>query len=150
MGSELIPQVDQLISQATDVLKTHRPHPPNVVGFPTLDSGAFTKWQTQTLRFLERNLGPTDVYTQRFRTDVKDGFTSSVQNGIGILSAVKEDLASETAGNRPEPKPNPLTEVEKICERFHIVARQLRSRHEGRPTLSISDEYDVQDLAHAL
>jgi hypothetical protein len=30
------------------------------------------------------------------------------------------------------------------------VARQLRSRHGARPTLSVSDEYDVQDLLHAL
>lgn len=33
---------------------------------------------------------------------------------------------------------------------FHRVARQIRSRHEQRETLSIQDEYDVQDLLHAL
>lgn len=35
-------------------------------------------------------------------------------------------------------------------ERFHLVARQLRNRHADRPTLDINDEYDVQDLLHAL
>ena len=37
-----------------------------------------------------------------------------------------------------------------IFQRFHKVARQVRSRHDQRDTLSISDEYDVQDLLHAL
>jgi hypothetical protein len=37
-----------------------------------------------------------------------------------------------------------------VCERFHQVALQLRSRHKGRSTLEITDEYDVQDLLHAV
>lgn len=38
----------------------------------------------------------------------------------------------------------------RICERFHEVVKQLRSRRDGRGTLDIADEYDVQDLVHAL
>jgi hypothetical protein len=34
--------------------------------------------------------------------------------------------------------------------RFHILGRQLRARRANRPTLEIEDEYDVQDLLHAL
>jgi len=37
-----------------------------------------------------------------------------------------------------------------ILSRFHAIAVQLRQRHENRPTLDVSDEYDVQDLLHAL
>lgn len=37
-----------------------------------------------------------------------------------------------------------------ICHRVHTVARQLRERHANRPTLDVTDEYDVQDLLHAL
>jgi len=40
--------------------------------------------------------------------------------------------------------------VERICRRFHLVARQLRARHGGRGTLEVDDEYDVQDLLHGL
>lgn len=40
--------------------------------------------------------------------------------------------------------------IETILTRFHQVARQLRRRHDNRPTLDIADEYDVQDLLHAL
>ena len=37
-----------------------------------------------------------------------------------------------------------------ILEGFDRAARQLRSRHKQRDTLTITDEYDVQDLLHAL
>jgi hypothetical protein len=37
-----------------------------------------------------------------------------------------------------------------LAERFHLVARQLRQRRESRPTLDVKDEYDCQDLFHAL
>ena len=44
----------------------------------------------------------------------------------------------------------PLLQIERILERFHLIVRQLELRHENRPTLNIRDEYDVQDLLHAL
>jgi REase_DpnII-MboI len=47
-------------------------------------------------------------------------------------------------------QPNALQNVIKLCGRFHLVVRQLRDRHNGRPTLSVEDEYDVQDSLHAL
>jgi REase_DpnII-MboI len=40
--------------------------------------------------------------------------------------------------------------LERLLRRFHTVARQLRRRYDDRPTLEINDEYDVQDLLHAL
>lgn len=45
---------------------------------------------------------------------------------------------------------NSLKTIENLCRRFHLVARQLRSRHDSRNTINIEDEYDVQDLFHAL
>jgi hypothetical protein len=45
---------------------------------------------------------------------------------------------------------NPLVLVENICNRFHLVAEQLRTRHKNRESLYIGDEYDVQYLLHAL
>lgn len=37
-----------------------------------------------------------------------------------------------------------------LAERLHAVVRQLRKRHDSRSTLDVADEYDVQDLFHAL
>jgi hypothetical protein len=40
--------------------------------------------------------------------------------------------------------------VENLCRRFHLFARQLLVRHNQRPTAEMTDEYDVQDVMHAL
>lgn len=40
--------------------------------------------------------------------------------------------------------------VERICNRFHAVARQLRHRRTDRPTPDVTDEYDVQDLGRRM
>ena len=40
--------------------------------------------------------------------------------------------------------------VATLCQQFHLLAHQLLNRHDKRPTVQIADEYDVQDLVHAL
>lgn len=40
--------------------------------------------------------------------------------------------------------------VENLFYKFHKITRQLRRRYGGRDTLDVNDEYDVQDLLHAL
>ena len=40
--------------------------------------------------------------------------------------------------------------VRAICDRFTIFANALAERHDQRATISITDEYDVQDLLGAL
>jgi REase_DpnII-MboI len=47
---------------------------------------------------------------------------------------------------------NPLNEriISDIFENFHTFSRQLRNRHNDRTTIDIEDEYDVQDLLHAI
>jgi hypothetical protein len=61
----------------------------------------------------------------------------------GRLSGSKGSLAEAIAND-------PLDVLRAVLRRFHAAAVQLRSRHENRPTLDVSDEYDVQDLLHAL
>jgi hypothetical protein len=92
-SEDLISRADALIAKADDVLATHRPNPPNVIGFPTVDSGAFAEWRSQSLTFLTRILGKEHVYVQRFEGDVDSGHPSVVKAGQGILRALREDLA---------------------------------------------------------
>jgi len=40
--------------------------------------------------------------------------------------------------------------VERICNNFHSFAIQITKRHNRRSTIKIKDEYDVQDLLHAI
>lgn len=85
-------RIERLLTKGRSVLATHRPNPPNVIGFPTLDYGAFAEWRTQSLSLLMNLLGPEHVYVASFEQTVEKGFTSNVESGIGILTAVGEDL----------------------------------------------------------
>ena len=38
----------------------------------------------------------------------------------------------------------------RLLRRFHNVVKQMRNRHDDRETLLVKDEYDVQDLLHAV
>ncbi len=49
-----------------------------------------------------------------------------------------------------QPGSDSVERVKTLCYRFHSVARQLRLRGEYRATLSVEDEFDAQDLLHAL
>jgi hypothetical protein len=90
---DLVARADALIAKGLDVLSTHQPNPPNVIGFPTLDSGAFSEWQSQSLTFLTNAVGPNHVYTKNFEANVDGGHTGLVKAGIGILRAIHEDLS---------------------------------------------------------
>ena len=53
-------------------------------------------------------------------------------------------------GAAKDPAKDPEALLGTICSRFHLVVSQLRSRRQDRDTLDVQDEYDVQDLLHAL
>jgi hypothetical protein len=90
---DLVTRVDELIAKGDGVLSTHRPNPSNMIGFATLDSGAFSEWQTQVRTFLINVLGVEHVYVTSFVDKVEDGHRSSVKAGQGILRALREDLS---------------------------------------------------------
>jgi len=144
----LLGDLDSLLAKGDAVLQTHRPNPPNVIGFPTLDSGAFAEWREQSIVFLQRALGADHQYAESFEKNVRKGFQGTVKVGLGILRAFREDVEKGRISSSIEI--DALATVNLLCVRFHLVASQLRSRHEGRSTLDVSDEYDVQDLMHAL
>jgi len=145
-----IERLQQLIQKGNAVLRTHRPNPPNVIGFPTLDSGQFTAWQTQVLNYLQTNLSVDNQYLLSFKKNVTNRYYSSVEQGIGILESMIEDIDLNLIKPEIEEKYNPLNYILNIFDKFHSVARVLRNRHDKRSTLNVTDEYDVQDLIHSL
>ncbi len=141
--------LEKLIDKGRSVLATHKPNPPNVIGFPTLDNSAFASWKTQTLAFLQSRFSSTNPYYLEFYEKVKRPFVGAVQTGLGVLEGVRDDIdcvvpiGSTGVGN-------PIAVIENLCDRFHLVASQLRERYGGRDTLDVQDEYDVQNLFHSL
>jgi hypothetical protein len=145
-----IERLEQLISKGRAVLQTHTPNPSNVIGFPTLDSGMFTAWRTQVLNYLQANLQANNHYLISFNQNVKSGFRGNAEQGIGILGSIIEDLNLNLLETNDKNEANPTNSLLEIFDRFHLVVRQLRNRHDQRSTLAVTDEYDVQDLLHAL
>jgi len=146
-----VERLEQLIQKGESVLRTHQPNPPNVIGFPTLDSGQFTAWRTQVLSYLQTNLPSDNEYSKSFNANVKRGYRSSAEQGIGILKSLIEDInlnliTEETSATEHDPFNSLLI----LFDKFHLIVRKLRSRYNSRPTLDVNDEYDVQDLLHSL
>ena len=63
---------------------------------------------------------------------------------------VRAPLYQESSHLRLQGGSSPVDHVKALCGRFHVIARQLRLRGEYRATLSVEDEFDAQDLLHAL
>ncbi|WP_460732437.1 PD-(D/E)XK nuclease domain-containing protein [Lysobacter tyrosinilyticus] len=103
--------------------------------------------------------GVSDFITGQLNITVDGGVeistskTSFYSHGINDLQrAVVSDL-EKLPWLEPAKKglpPPGIDRVLMIASRFHAVATQLRRRYGGRASLEIEDEYDVQDLLHAL
>jgi hypothetical protein len=145
--NKLLEQIDQLIAKGERVLASSQPIP-NLIGFLTLDSSASSEWDSQSMSFLTRVLGQEHIYFHNFQSKGDPSSPDAVEAGLGILKALREDLVQGYLG-QPKSMDSALL-VEQVCNRFHLVARQLSSRYENRQTLIIQDEYDVQDLLHAI
>jgi hypothetical protein len=98
---------------------------------------------------------------------LKVGYTDHEVNGQAAHGQFKEyelfkttrNVTNEWVTNAPgsvaptagAPQPtDAISRVTPLCRRFDAIQRQLLRRHQNRPTLEINDEYDVQDLLHAL
>ncbi len=99
-----------------------------------------------------------NYYNQGIANFYSSSSYSSVKEIQGTISAIvtrierNPGLFKQPAG----PIDVSLTErklldaLDQIILRFHAVVIQLRSRYNERSTLDVNDEYDVQDLLHAL
>lgn len=87
-----INRLDQLIKNADTVLGTHKPNPPGVIGFPTLDEGHFQQWKASSDNIIKTICGASSSYAANFAKTVKQAYSSHVEAGKGILIALKEDI----------------------------------------------------------
>lgn len=114
----------------------------NVFGHDTRHIKDFTSLRYSLSAFT--NLTPDSTF--------QDAYRRGLENAQQVLRSMIEEI-TEYWSELPSAEVLPLaavSAVELICNRFHLTARQLRQRHADRETLSVEDEYDVQDLLHAL
>jgi len=128
-------------------------------------SPAFTKWQRDTKIAIEKIFGTSSQHLPEFLSiqyfpavltsetsdhEVHKRYLKALDIASSILLSMIDEIRDYGVGSETGRAKKPLDLLENICLRFHTVARQLRVRHADRETLDIEDEYDVQDLLHAL
>ncbi len=145
-------KIEGLILKGRDVLNSVVTLPSGVFAPTTVDNQKFYSWQTQVIQYLSSNIPGENSYVDGFRTHVINNYPSHVKSGLGILQSVLEDVSdlnvvllkknAETNGA--------LKSLENLFDRFHLLVRELKRRHDHRHTLEVKDEYDVQDLVRTL
>lgn len=131
--------IEELINEGKIILATKQRGP--LTEF--VDSDLYEPWKRKSLMFLQENY-PSNPQTSTFEEIVAH---NNEPRHCRALLAILRAFAEV----RPNIKRTNYDDILSILfNRFHIVARQLRRRHDVRETLSIGDEYDVQDLLHAL
>src|SRR5262249_36333421 len=91
-----------------------------------------------------------------FRESTRNFFGTPSRHGVEQVKSVVASALTRVERNPQALKtiaantPKDQDAIVRIAERLHLVVCQLRDRREERQTLKVVDEYDVQDLVHAL
>lgn len=133
-------KLEELIKEGNDVLSTE--HKGSLSG-TFVNESLYEPWKRKALMFIQE-FYPSHPQTKTFEDIVgKNNNAKYCRQLVSILQAFV--VVSPALIN---------TDYDGILtnlfERFHNIARQLLRRYSNRQTLSIADEYDVQDLLHAL
>ena len=129
---------------------------------------AVRKWTSTTAAILEGAFGQGHEKAREFRRHYGSFVMGAAEaererehrEGMQRRRAMLESGIEQLQLLAPEPEAggpgdgaagsDALGTVMRICERFDEVAEQLTFRRPNRTTIYIDDEYDVQDLLHAL
>ncbi|WP_323023845.1 hypothetical protein [Castellaniella sp.] len=154
-----------LASRAIEILTRHQD---SIAQLKNLESSSpdFTKWQRDTEIAIQRIFGENSRHFKDFSKisyslsifststpdyEFHNAYLHGLDKAHAIIASLLDEISEYDLDTGDETSaPDVLLLIERICLRFHGVARQLRARHADRPTIEIEDEYDVQDLLHAL
>lgn len=134
--------LQDLIAQGEDMLARETS---DKFGFKYVNYQDFKEWERLADLFLQTNY-PNNQQTTDFHNIVWKFHNQS--------SECKELLAILKAFDAIQPDEAKSIDYsgvqDSLFDKFHLVANQLKRRHDSRETLRIKDEYDVQDLLEAL
>ncbi|MGA2506675.1 MAG: hypothetical protein ABSF80_04270 [Chitinispirillaceae bacterium] len=113
------------------------------------------RWYEYTAELLKQ-IFTTDEITDEFtgRGSYYFGEDISVGHYLKTLKSIQDRIElfpEEFSGDQKlGSKINPIVIVEILANKFHSFCKQIRTRYNNRVTIDINDEYDVQDIMHAL
>ena len=142
----IIEELENLIFVGENILLTK--HETTYTG-TRVNSIQFNSWKTKVIAFLNSFLkDQTEVMNVFIKSNRAEYVVAATC--VQTLKDVKEYVEKDFIGGKQDSAIDTVSILEQIFMRFHKIARQLRNRYGNRETLSIEDEYDVQDLLHAL
>jgi hypothetical protein len=131
-----------------------------------LGSPEFAKWHRDTEVAIEKIFSANSRHVADFQdidfsllvwstNTPKHRFQDAYARGLKKADAILQSMVDEIRDFEFDSDINlgvadQINLIERICLRFHASARQLQSRYKSRATLTIEDEYDVQDFLHAI
>ena len=144
-----IKELESLIAEGESVVLPTKWRNENVVGATTcVKWDVYAAWHTKSLAFLKALFPDGNDFITRFEEEKLNYYShaaASVELLKSVLNYVKKGFLPLDNSAR-----NSIKDLELLLSRFNRVARQLRARHNRRETIVIKDEYDAQDLLHAL
>lgn len=77
-------------------------------------------------------------------------FVDELNQGLAFLRGHLASVSSLKSLTKEQRADLPLIRIRRILSRFDLVANQLKRRRKNKEPYVVEDEYDVQDLLHAL
>lgn len=146
-NKDIVAELELLINEAYEVVLPTKWDPQVIGGVTMVAKDKYVGWYTKCIIVLGQLLDDENKVYKQFLQYEKN-YYSYAKAAVKMIESVrdycKKGIIEVSQNNQP-----PI-DWDCFFSKFHAVARQLRNRHQNRETLRITDEYDVQDLLHAL
>lgn len=147
MNKEIVLEgIENLIQEGNNVLKTK--YNSDLAG-TYVDSAMYNSWMAKAMAFLKLFLEDDNEFIKGLQKS-HSSYYCEAATCVKIIESVKEYIEKDFITFEQKNRVDVDNSLNIIFSHFYKVARQLRCRYDNRETLKIEDEYDVQDLLHAL
>jgi hypothetical protein len=159
--TRVLEQLQRLIDEGARVVATRRPLMPNEFGAESVQTPLFQQWGTSVVTLFTAAFPADHHYVGDAKRLLGDAWNADdADKLLAVVKAAHHAVANEIVQvTTTDGVQDPFEALDRIMDGFHAVTKQLRDRRrdqgtgkpkQPRPTLNVADEYDVQDLLHAL
>ncbi len=147
---QAIEELKTLIQEGNDRILPTRYYPEGfAIAHYCVSSSEYAGWFARCLSFLKMILPSDSDFILKFAALEKHYF-SNAKVAVSILEGVIEYIEKGFISTSNKEAFDADVELKRVFSRFHRIVRQIRNRYDNRSTIDVNDEYDVQDLLHAL